>query len=523
MDQPAFQSLLRSDAFPHPVSALQVRETHISRVLLTGDFVYKIKKPVNFGFLDFSTLERRRHFCQEEVRLNRRTCPHIYLDVVAVVAREGQLFLYGDGDIVEYAVKMRQFDADATLADWFASGKNVTPESLQALGYRLAEFHAGAAIASADTAWGTADAVLAPVLENFRQIEPLVKDEHQRAQLGEIKRWSLEQAQVLRELFTARRQQGFVRELHGDLHAGNIAWIDQQWLPFDCIEFNPDLRWIDTASDLAFLLMDLEFRGLRAQANRILNAYLEFSADYGLLAVLDFYRIYRAMVRAKVSILRRQQAGLGPEPAAVLEQAIAGYLDYCIVTRPPRPLFLAITTGISGSGKSTVARLVAQQSGAIQLRSDVTRKRLCGLKPLQPSSQVPGGIYTEAISRRTFDQLVQDAGAVLAAGFPVIVDATFLKRAHRQPFLALAQQRGVQAAILVCAADHGELVRRIQARQSSGLDPSEADVTVMEQQAQQQEALTDSEAALAITADCIRQGGDFLTLVQRNPDVEHRT
>lgn len=523
MDQSAFQSLLRSDAFPHPVSALQVRETHISRVLLTGDFVYKIKKPVNFGFLDFSTLEKRRHCCHEEIRLNRRTCPGIYLDVVAVVSRDGQLFLHGDGDVVDYAVKMRQFDADATLADWLEQPASVTPQSLQALGYRLAQFHADAAVATAESPWGTADAVLAPVLENFRQIEPLLKDERLRAQLDEIKRWSLEQAQVLRDLFTRRRQQGCVRELHGDLHAGNIAWIDQQWLPFDCIEFNPELRWIDTASDLAFLLMDLEFRGFRAQANRILNAYLEFNADYGLLALLDFYRVYRALVRAKVSILRRQQSGLTAEQAAALEQEFAGYLDYCVATRPPRPVFLAITTGISGSGKSTIARQVAEQSGAIQLRSDVTRKRLCGLQPLQPSTDVSGGIYTESISRHTFDQILQDAGTVLAAGFPVIVDATFLKRAHRQPFLALAQQRGVRAAILICAADHAELVRRIQARQSSGLDPSEADVTVMEQQALQQEALTENEAVVAIEAAKIRQGEDFLTLLQRNPDVKDRT
>ena len=201
----------------------------------------------------------------------------------------------------------------------------------------------------------------------------------------------------------------------------------------------------------------------------------------------------------------------------------SGYLDYCVATRPPRPVFLAITTGISGSGKSTVARQVAEQSGAIQLRSDVTRKRLCGLKPLQSSAEVAGGIYTESISRRTFDQLLQDAGTVLAAGFLVIVDATFLKRGHRQPFLALAQQRGVRAAILVCAADHAELVRRIQARQSSGQDPSEADVAVMEQQARQQEALTEDEAVVAVAAAEIRQGGDFLALMQRNPGVENRT
>ena len=523
MDQPAFQSLLRSEAFPHAVSALQLRETHISWVLLTGDFAYKIKKPVNFGFLDFSTPEKRQHFCHEEIRLNRRTCPDIYLDVVPVVARDGQLFLHGDGDPVDYAVKMRQFDADATLVDWLAQAKTVTPSSLQALGYRLAQFHADAAVATAGSHWGNPSAVLAPVLENFRQIEPLLKDAHLRAQLDGIKRWSLAQEQELRDLFTRRRQQGCVRELHGDLHAGNVAWIDQQWLPFDCIEFNPELRWIDTASDLAFLLMDLDVRGYGAEANRILNAYLEFSADYGLLALLDFYRVYRALVRAKVSILRRQQNGLLPAQVAALEQEFAGYLDYCVATRPQRPVFLAITTGISGSGKSTVARQVAEQSGAIQLRSDVTRKRLCGLKPLQSSAEVAGGIYTESISRRTFDQLLQDAGTVLAAGFPVIVDATFLKRGHRQPFLALAQQRGVRAAILVCAADHAELVRRIQARQSSGQDPSEADVAVMEQQARQQEALTEDEAVVAVAAAEIRQGGDFLALMQRNPGVENRT
>ncbi|HVK98285.1 MAG TPA: AAA family ATPase, partial [Dongiaceae bacterium] len=487
---------------------------------------YKIKKPVNFGFLDFSTLEKRLHCCQEEVRLNRRTCPDIYLDVVLVVARQGRLYLQGEGEIVDYAVKMRQFDADATLADRLVQKGGVTAESLQSLGYRLAEFHANAARAAAGDPWGSEGEVLAPVWQNFDQIMPLVADIAAREQLEHIEAWSRAQAKALRSQFEQRRQQGWVRELHGDLHAGNIAWIDGQWQPFDCIEFNPGLRWVDTASDLGFLLMDLECKGFRAEANRILNAYLEFNTDnsknhYDLLKVLDFYCVYRALVRAKVAILRLQQPDIPAATSDTLQQEFADNLQYCQTLTKARPIFLALTSGVSGSGKSTVARRVAVETGAIQLRSDVTRKRLCGLKPLQSSNGVPGGIYTDAISRQTFTQLRDDANAVLAAGFPVIVDATFLRVAHRAPFLTLAWQRRVPAAILLCQAQRTELERRLQARQQSGQDPSEADASVMTQQLQQQESLTVQEAALAIDADRISQGEDFLTLLPRNPDVEN--
>ncbi len=525
MDQPAFNTLLRATAFPHPVAAIAVRETHISWVILTGEFAYKIKKPVNFGFLDFSTLERRRHFCHEEVRLNRRLCPQIYLDVVPVLARDGQLFVsdgiaVADDAVVDYAVKMRQFDADATLADVLRRTP-VTTEAMQALGYRIAEFQQQAAVAEAGSEWGSADAVLAPVLENFRQVEPLVQDDTLRAMLSSVRDWSLHAGRQLRAQFARRQQQGFVRELHGDLHAGNIALIDGQWLPFDCIEFNPDLRWIDTASDLAFLAMDLELRGYPEQASQILNACLEYRGDYAQLQLLDFYRVYRAMVRAKVCILRLQQPDLADRERTALQQDFSRYLEYCLQVQKPRHCFLVIMMGVSGSGKSTVARGIAARTGAIHLRSDATRKRLCGLRPLQSSeSALRGGIYTDAISRQTFAQLLADAANILDWGYPVIVDATFLREQHREPFLTLAERAHVPFSIVHCQASIGELARRIQARQQRAQDVSEADVSVMERQLQQQEALSEREMAFALTAEAVTQSDDVIGLLLRQPDVK---
>lgn len=520
MDQSLLDSLLRAEAFPHPVTTLEVRETHISWVILTGDFAYKIKKPVNFGFLDFSTLQRRQHFCHEEIRLNQRLCPRIYLDVVAVVSRSGALFMEGEGDVIDYAVKMRQFDADATLADHLARAP-VSAQSLQPLGYRIAEFQQQAERATVESGWGSADAVMAPVLENFRQIEPLLQDDILRALLSSIRDWSLHTGKQLRVPFTQRQQQGFVRELHGDLHSGNIALIDQQWTPFDCIEFNPDLRWIDTASDLAFLLMDLELRGFPAHANQILNACLEYSGDYALLQLLDFYRTYRAMVRAKVCILRMQQSGLSTLALDTLQQEFARYLDYALQLQKPRPRFLAVMMGVSGSGKSTVARQIAAQTGAIQLRSDATRKRLCGLTPLQDSaSSLPGGIYTDVISRQTFAQLLDDAAAILEWGYPVIVDATFLQQAHRAPFLELAERNHVHFVIVHCQASVDELKRRILQRQQQATDVSEAGIEVMERQLQYQEPLSAVESSYYLPAETVERSGNFMALLQRQPHEE---
>lgn len=514
MDATVIESLLRADAFPHPVSALQLRQTHASWILLTGEWAYKIKKPVNFGFLDFSTLEKRTYYCHEEIRLNRRLCPSLYRAVVPVVQRDGQWFVGGEGVPVEHTVQMRQFDPEATLQVHLQRSA-LTETDWQTLGYFIAAFHQRAAVAPVDSSWGTLPAVLDPVWENLHQIDALLTAPAQREMLHAIRQWTESRAQALAPLFLRRRAQGFVRELHGDLHTGNIACIDGQWLPFDCIEFNPNLRWIDTASDIAFLLMDLDCQQHTAESRLLRNAYLEYSGDYGLLPLLDFYRVYRALVRVKVALLRQQQAA----PAAALDDDVNRYLTYARQAQGVPSPFLVLMSGVSGSGKSTLARRLSGWTGAIPLRSDVTRKRLCGLTPQQSSgSENQGGIYTPAISRQTFAQLQQEADLLLRGGFAVIVDATFLRQTHRQPFRQLAQTLGVPFRIVQCHADHAERVRRIQQRQQQGVDASEASVAVMEQQWQQQEPLTEDERSFRVDGATLTSAAQWQASLQRQPD-----
>ena len=516
MDDQQVHQLMAADRFDHPVGALRLLETHISWVLLTGEWAYKIKKPVDFGFLDFSSLDKRKYCCEEELRLNRRLCPQIYHAVVPVCQGPEGINLKGSGVILDHAVKMRQFDPEAILSRLLPTGQ-VEINAFRQLGYGVAAFHESAAVAPSDSPWGTMPAVTAPVRENFIQIEPLLTLQDDRDLLMQLSERANVQGGVLEALFYQRRQRGFIRELHGDLHTGNIALIDGEWLPFDCIEFNPSLRWIDTASDVAFLLMDLEYLGYSAQANRFLNAYLEYSGDLDLLPLLPYYKAYRAMVRAKVNQLRLQQPHLEEGALQQLKREFDGYLQFCQGLASGSRPFLALMMGVSGSGKSTVAQQVAETTGAIHLRSDVVRKRLFGLKPNQASgSGVGGGIYTSEASRRTFSQLREDARRVLEWGLPVIVDATFLSVAGRFPFRELANACGVPFAIISCEAEPAELERRILQRQQEQ-DASEADIAVLHNQLDQVEALTQDEQACRLDSRSLSVGELARLLIQGNP------
>lgn len=493
MDADDIRQLCQASAFDHPVTRIELIETHVSWVILTGRYAYKIKKPVDFGFLDFSTLEKRLFNCEEELRLNRRTSDQLYLAVVPVCRADGRLVVGGDGTVVEYAVKMRQFDPRATLLNLLQQG---IPDlsAMARLGYGIGVFHRRAAVAEPDDTWGCYEAVAHPVRENFAQILPLVQA-RDRALILKLQTTAENGLAALKPLIETRKRDGFVRELHGDLHADNIARIDGQWVPFDCIEFNANLRWIDTASDIAFLVMDLEFRGFAPLANAALNAYLEYTGDYAALRLLAFYRAYRAMVRAKVNLLRWQQA----QHETGLYETFLAYVRYCeTLVTSSRP-WLAITMGISGSGKSTLARRLCSETGAIHLRADAMRKRLFGMTPeAVTSAEQKERVYSAAASRQTFAALCELAGALLQQGFAVVVDATFIKAAIRAPFLQLARERNVPFAILCCEAPEEVLAERIQQRLAKGEDPSEADVAVMRNQLQQIEPLSAEERLFAV-------------------------
>jgi len=303
--------------YPHPVARIDILETHISWVILTGSCAYKIKKPVNLGFLDFTTLASRRHYCDEEVRLNRRLAPDLYLETVAITGSPQRPVIGGSGPGIEYAVKMREFPQSALLDSALALGE-VGTATIQALAHKIAAFHAALTPAAA-TADAAAAAALAPALDNFRRMLPLLDAPADIAVLQAVRDWTQREHQARSLQFAQRGPAGRVRECHGDLHLGNIALIDGAATPFDCIEFNPALRWMDVISEVAFPMMDLEAHGRRDLAYVFLDSYLEASGDYAGVAVLPFYLVYRAVVRAKIGLIRAgQQATAGqrdPRPA----------------------------------------------------------------------------------------------------------------------------------------------------------------------------------------------------------------
>jgi aminoglycoside phosphotransferase family enzyme/predicted kinase len=472
----ALQRRLEDEAGP-----VELVQTHISWVLLAGAFAYKVKKPVRLPFLDFSTLDARRHFCNEELRINRRLAPTLYLDVVEIRGSVDAPSLGGDGPIVDVALRMRRFPSGALLAERLAAG-TLEATHVERLAQRLAGFHRDAAV-DPTHAFAGAPLVLAQVRAALDALGAW-----RAAECEALRRWIDERAAALSPLWERRRREGFVRECHGDLHLANVVMLDGEPTPFDAIEFDPALRFIDVQSDVAFLAMDLVAHDRADLAWRFVNAWLDESGDHAGLPVLRFYMVYRALVRAEVERLR---GGMGTRYLAAA-QRIAGSAD-------PR---LLVTHGLPGAGKSFFAQRLADRVGAVRVRSDVERKRLFGLAPLQRSSG--GDVYAHEATMRTYDRLQEAARSALDAGWPVIVDAAFLRRAERASFAALARELKVPFAVLDCRAPLPLLRARVAARRSRGDDPSEADVAVLERLLASAEPLGPDERAAVIEVDAER-------------------
>lgn len=490
--------------------AVEMVETHISWVLLAGDYAYKIKKAVDLGFLDFSTLEKRRFYCAEELRLNRRLAPDLYLEVVPIAGSAEHPDLNGPGPAIEYAVKMRRFPQPCLLDQVLLRGE-LTPETIDAIARSIADFHGRTAISDNESPLGTPERTYQPVAENFAQIRPRLRDEEDLIRLDKLERWSEREYQACSNALAARKAQGLVRECHGDLHLGNMVLLDGEVILFDCIEFSDNLRWIDVISEAAFLSMDLQDRRRPDLASRFLNAYLEQTGDYEGLGVLRYYLVYRTMVRAKVACIRAGQEGLPAGHWTQYRNHIELAADF---TRPFQP-FLAITHGLSGSGKTTVTQSLLEAMSLFRVRSDVERKRLYGLKPeARSSAGTGGGIYSPEANERTYRRLAEVARGIVQSGFSAIVDATFLKRRERTMFRELARELKVSFIILDFAAPENLLRERVKQRMQHGRDASEADIAVLENQLRNSEPLDDSESAVTIEVDTER-AENVQALVQR--------
>lgn len=505
------RALLNPERYPHPVDQVDVVETHVSWVLLAGTRAYKFKKPVDFGFVDFTTLDLRRFYCREELRRNQPLAAELYEAVIAVCGDPATPELDEDGreasEAFEYGVRMRRFD-DADRLDHRLTAGRVTRAEMGDFARRLTLFHADATRVDSQSVWGTPEAVMDPARENIRQLGALLERQPALAPrlssaLRAVADWTETTGERLRPILAQRRADGFIRECHGDLHLGNLAWYQDRVIAFDCIEFNPAFYWIDTINELAFLVMDTADRGHPGLGRHVLNDYLEWSGDYGGVAVLDFYRVYRAMVRAKVAGLRGLQTQA--EEAAAAAGEIGGYLDLAERMLAPRHTWLALTHGLSGSGKSRVSGELIEAGDAIRLRSDVERKRLYGLSPDDSSdSGVAAGIYTPEAGRRTYERLLDQARQLLDAGWPVVVDAAFLTRKQREPFLSLARGRGIAGVILDVTAPETVLRERLRARSQRRDDASEADEAVLERQIGLREPVTADEAERVVTVDTTR-------------------
>jgi len=476
--------LTEPGCYDHAVERVRLIETHISWVLLTGAFAYKIKKPLDLGFLDFSTLALRQRACADEVRLNRRLAAEMYLGVVAITGSAGAPRINGphfnnQGSVIEYAVKMRQFPPDDTL-DRLDERGELGAVQIDQLAARLARFHLNECpSAPADSVWGEPETIAKPVAENFQLLTERLNDPAERRRLAVLQKWCAAEHARLTPLMRERKRKGMVRECHGDLHLGNLAWVDGQLLIFDCIEFNAALRWIDVISEVAFCFMDLLHRQHGDLAMRFLNAWLETGGDYQGVALLRYYAVYRALVRAKVAALRAAQPG----GSDALRTEVSSCLLLAEQLTQNMPTQLWITHGLSGSGKTTLSQTLLQDYGMIRLRSDVERKRLAGLDALAHSGTGIGqGLYTQQAGHRTYAHLSLLTEELLATGWPVIVDAAFLERRQRDMFRAIAKRRAVRFQILDIQEDPATLRERVSLRASQGKDASEADVRVLQHQ-----------------------------------------
>jgi len=493
IDDTFVRALLQPTAFDHPADDTELVETHISWVIVAGDFAYKIKKPLVLDFLDFGTLEKRKFCCEEEIRLNRPWAPEVYIDVVPITERNGLPRFGGDGVALEYAVRMRRFDQTLRLDEQLVAGL-LSVADMKELGRNIADRHAAADVAAVSEREHLVEQAKRFVRENFMHLEGVIDQD----QFEFLQNWTTQQLETLDDRLWQRFDEGFVRDCHGDLHLGNLVRLPDGITTFDCIEFNRDLRFTDVFADVGFLTMDLVDKGRRDLAAHFVNRYLECSGDYAGVVLHDFYFVYCCLVRAKVAAILSRERESEPQRIADIAEA----REYCNIavrqaTKGRRAL--VIMSGLSGSGKSWVSERLMAELPAIRLRSDTERKRLFGLaETAQSGSEIDAGIYTAEATAKTYERLFELAGEVFASGHHVILDAAFLKSAQRDAARRVATRAGCEPVLLHVRASTDVLRERLRQRASVRGEVSEADLDVLEHQLITTEAITPEEVAIDV-------------------------
>jgi len=484
----------------HPVpGTVRCIETHVSWVFLTGPFAYKVKKPLRLAFLDYSSTGRRAAFYAEELRLNQRSAPALYVDVVPITGTPAAPRV-GDTSAppFEHALRMRQFDPAQELTRLLQAA-TVTTEELAAFGIRIAGLHAAAPRTDPALDPGDARAVHRITLDNLDELARAMPDPAAAAQRERLRRLVDTGFVNVRAMLGQRRAAGEVRECHGDMHCGNVVRWQGALLAFDALEFDPALRWIDVASDLAFLTMDLAAHGRDDLRRAVLQSWLETSGDFAAAALLPYFEAYRALVRAKVAALRALQSPAAADTASAQARM---YLDWIERRATRGPPLVVVMSGLSGSGKTWMAQRIAAAIGGLMVRSDIERKRLAGLLPLQSSDSAPdAGLYTRDFNARTYAHLGECVAHCLAGGEHVVIDAASLRRPERAQFMQLARARGAALRIVHCQAPMAVLRQRLEDRAASGTDASEATVALLDRQPGYWEPFSDAERAAVIAVE----------------------
>jgi aminoglycoside phosphotransferase family enzyme/predicted kinase len=490
------EALTTPAAFDYSVHSIELIETHISWVILAGDYAYKIKKPITLDFLDFGTLDRRKFYCEEEVRLNRPWAPDIYLDVVPITNEKGQPRFGGEGTPIEFAVRMRRFQQETRLDQQLERG-SLSVTDMKDLGDRIAERHMEAQVVVSNQRERFVTLTKEFIRDNFAALEGFID----HAESDHLRQWTERELKNVDSLIGQRFDDGYVRDCHGDLHLANLIRLPGGIATFDCIEFSTDLRQIDVVCDISFLVMDLVARGRHDLAAHFLNRYLERTGDYGGMSVFSLYFVYRCLVRAKVAVIRSQEEQVGGEQATELQDA----LRYCDMARrqiAQRVPILILMTGLSGSGKTWVSTQLMAAMPAIRLRSDIERKRVFGLGETEDSvSDIGKGIYTPQSDRKVYEALFEAAEAVLRAGHSVILDAAFLSQVDRASAVAIARNCASVPLILEISAPIELIRKRILSRSRRAEDASEAGLDVLEHQLDTAEPFTPAEQSLVLGVD----------------------
>ncbi len=472
MNQGMLFDALKKPSFygPH-VKSVHLLQTHISYVALTGTFAYKVKKPVNFGFLDFSTLDKRKYFCDEEMRLNKRLCPEIYLDVLPITQTDKNLELNGKGTIVEYALKMKEFPQKYIMTDLLKQGK-ITEETIDHLCAILIDFYTTQEPSEDITKYGELSAVKQNIDENFDQTKPMINVTIPKENYSYLKEASARFFERKKQVFESRMKEGYIHDCHGDLHSGNIVVAHDAIHIFDCIEFNDRFRFCDVASDIGFLAMDLDFLNHPYLSSYFIQQYVKKSGDIGIYEVLNFYKSYRAYVRGKIHGFQLNDPHIDPAKKKDIIETARKYFDlssyyaelFSQTLHTTKPL-LFLVSGLAGTGKSTVARKIAVDYHATQINTDVIRKERAGIDQFERHhDQFNTGLYDPKKIDETYEHVMQNAAAVLKKGGNVVLDATFQKKKYRDMAHHVAVKNHATLVMVHCVCPDVVVKKRLEDR-----------------------------------------------------------